>query len=288
MPRVRAVVLLCLLVTLAVVSAEEAKSSKFTATGSTGVAKTTALPELNAGFLQATTQSFAMIIVSELGDKTFFIAAIMAMQYPRFTIFLAAIGALALMTVLSVAMGYVVLVLLPPLYTHYIAVGLFAVFGVRLLYDAYHMDANEPNDELEEVQTELRERHLVDESSEGEDAETGLSVEEKKQRRARKAAAAKPWYSEIMTPVFAQCFMMTLTAEWGDRSQITTSVSASSMDGMGVVVGGIAGHAVCTGLAVLGGKYLAVHISVRTVSFVGGALFLVFAITELMMNPHTQ
>ena len=40
-----------------------------------------------------------MIIVSELGDKTFFIAAIMAMRHSRATVFTAAIAALGVMHV---------------------------------------------------------------------------------------------------------------------------------------------------------------------------------------------
>lgn len=42
-----------------------------------------------------------VIIVSELGDKTWFIAAILAMRHPRLTVFAGAMGALALMTALS-------------------------------------------------------------------------------------------------------------------------------------------------------------------------------------------
>lgn len=42
-----------------------------------------------------------VIIVSEIGDKTFFIAAIFAMKHPRSTVFIGAIGALGLMTFLS-------------------------------------------------------------------------------------------------------------------------------------------------------------------------------------------
>lgn len=45
--------------------------------------------------------SLSVIIVSELGDKTFFIAAIMAMKHPRMIVFVGAICALALMTALS-------------------------------------------------------------------------------------------------------------------------------------------------------------------------------------------
>lgn len=52
-------------------------------------------------FLHAFIAALSVIVVSELGDKTFFIAAIMAMRHPRMIVFAGAITALALMTVLS-------------------------------------------------------------------------------------------------------------------------------------------------------------------------------------------
>lgn len=52
-------------------------------------------------FLHAFLASLSVIVVSELGDKTFFIAAIMAMRHPRLVVFAGAISALALMTALS-------------------------------------------------------------------------------------------------------------------------------------------------------------------------------------------
>lgn len=45
--------------------------------------------------------SISVIIVSELGDKTFFIAAIMAMRYNRLIVLAGAMLALGLMTCLS-------------------------------------------------------------------------------------------------------------------------------------------------------------------------------------------
>lgn len=62
---------------------------------------TSHIPVVSMGFVHAFVASLSMIIVSELGDKTFFIAAIMAMRHPRITVFTGAISALALMTVLS-------------------------------------------------------------------------------------------------------------------------------------------------------------------------------------------
>ena len=42
---------------------------------------------LNAGeFLEGLVKSGTMILISEIGDKTFFIAAIMAMRHPRTTV----------------------------------------------------------------------------------------------------------------------------------------------------------------------------------------------------------
>lgn len=50
---------------------------------------------------------------------------------------------------------------------------------------------------------------------------------------------------------------------------------------VGVTLGGILGHAMCTGAAVLGGKHLAERVDERAVSGVGGVLFLLFGIHSL-------
>lgn len=54
-----------------------------------------------------------MILVSEFGDKTFFIAAIMSMKQPRFIVFCGSFSALVLMTILSAGLGFAVPNLLP-------------------------------------------------------------------------------------------------------------------------------------------------------------------------------
>jgi len=59
------------------------------------------LVQVDLGFIHAFLASLSVIIVSELGDKTFFIAAILAMKNPRVTVFAGAMVALGFMTVLS-------------------------------------------------------------------------------------------------------------------------------------------------------------------------------------------
>ena len=66
------------------------------------------------GFGEAFMASIGVIFGTELGDKTFFIAAIMSMRHPRFTVWFGAVGALAAMTVLSTIVGHVAPMLLPP------------------------------------------------------------------------------------------------------------------------------------------------------------------------------
>lgn len=61
------------------------------------------------GFVQA----FVMIVVSEIGDKTFLIAAIMATRHSRMTVFAGALASLVVMSILSAAMGRVILGLIP-------------------------------------------------------------------------------------------------------------------------------------------------------------------------------
>ncbi|ETN79803.1 hypothetical protein NECAME_18068, partial [Necator americanus] len=56
----------------------------------------------------------------------------------------------------------------------------------------------------------------------------------------------------------------------------------------GVISGGILGHALCTGIAVVGGKLVAQRISVRTVTIVGGIVFLIFALSALFINDGDE
>lgn len=57
--------------------------------------------------------------------------------------------------VLTVLFGYAATVI-PRAYTYYISTALFAVFGLKMLREGFKMSPNEGQDELEEVQADLR------------------------------------------------------------------------------------------------------------------------------------
>jgi len=226
------------------------------------------------GFIQAFVGALSVIVVSELGDKTFFIAAIMAMNHPRIMVFLGAILALALMTVLSVsfsvAFGWIATII-PKQIVYYVSTVLFFIFGIKLIIDGLKMKANVAQEELEEVQADLRKR---DEEFEKEalhkvkDVENGISSDPNSKIKVIK----------VLSHIVLQAFTMTFVAEWGDRSQLTTIILAARDNVYGVTLGGIFGHCICTGIAVIGGRFIAQKISIKTVTIAGGVVFIIFAI----------
>eukprot|EP00999_Lentomonas_sp_LEN2_P000211 NODE_1205_length_956_cov_109.995175_g1160_i0.p1 GENE.NODE_1205_length_956_cov_109.995175_g1160_i0~~NODE_1205_length_956_cov_109.995175_g1160_i0.p1 ORF type:complete len:234 (-),score=31.99 NODE_1205_length_956_cov_109.995175_g1160_i0:35-736(-) len=222
-------------------------------------------------------QSFFMIIVTELGDKTFFIAAILAMRAGRLVVFAGAITALAIMTVLSSILGVIFPALLPPWLTNSVAAILFGFFGIKLLREGYAAaddDTTQP-EELKEAEEALSKKHDI-ENPAVMDAEGNIV------RRRRKHICD---LHSFLSPVLLEAFAFTFSAEWGDRSQIATITLAAAQDPYAVTLGGILGHCMCTGLAVISGRMLAARISPSTVSYLGGVLFCLFAILTVL-QPH--
>lgn len=232
-----------------------------------------------------------MILVSEVGDKTFLVAALMAMKHDRMVVFSAAFGALAVMTVLSAVLGHAVPALISKRLTGLLAAGLFFVFGARLLREGMNMDPNEGvTAEMHEVEQELAEKEKELErrggSISGDALEMGLGggrssrknrfpsprspSESPSRAPSRKSNSLSSFGSGIsnlcsliLSPAWVQTFIMTFLGEWGDRSQIATIAMAAGQDYWWVTLGALAGHSICTGVAVIGGRAIAGRVSLK-------------------------
>lgn len=224
------------------------------------------------GFWEAFTSSVAMILATEVGDKTFFIAAVMSMKHDRFAVFSGAILALIVMTVLSTAMGFVLPQFIDRKFTHIFGGLLFLYFGIKLIYDSRKMEDGAVSEELEEVEEEL-----LHQGSKKEDIEEGSQSSKKKSGSSFGSNSTK-------VQVMIQSFTLTFLAEWGDRSQIATIALGAAKNPIGVTVGCCIGHSLCTGVAVIGGRMLASRISEKTVSRFGGFLFILCALHSLFME----
>jgi putative Ca2+/H+ antiporter (TMEM165/GDT1 family) len=168
----------------------------------------------NLGFIHAFIASISVIVVSEIGDKTFFIAAIMAMRHSRLIIYSGAMSALGAMTILSALLGNIVTKFVPRIYTYYLSSILFACFGIKMLKDGYGMSADEGTDEYEEVQHEVEKAEATDDLESG-DGTIDTSVKEHQQPRLSQKSTIGNITAIIrryVSPIFIQALIMTFLA----------------------------------------------------------------------------
>lgn len=201
-----------------------------------------------APFYDAYVQGFLLIFVSELGDKTFFIALLLALQRDKLSVFAGTFGALGIMTVISVALGRVLHELdeLAPEglnnvpWDDVLAVVLLTYFGIATILEA--KNANEKADE------------------EKKDAEEEVGA-----------------MSTASKGLILSTFLLVFAAEWGDKSFLATIALAATSNPVGVTAGAVTGHGAATALAVAGGGVLGQNVDETLVQYVGGTLFLIFA-----------
>ena len=226
------------------------------------------------GFWKAFTSSVAMILATEVGDKTFFIAAVLSMKHERLAVFTGAMAALILMTILSTAMGLVLPKLLDRRYTHILSGVLFLYFGIKLIHDSRGMETGKHSEELEEVEEELFQATNKKKGDKSATLPTTTNNSSNSSSSGNSGKLAAP--SIVLTAL-----TLTFVAEWGDRSQIATIALASAKNPLGVTAGGILGHSICTASACIGGRLLASNISEKSVSQWGGVVFLLFGLHSL-------
>ncbi|KAL2619875.1 hypothetical protein R1flu_000080 [Riccia fluitans] len=207
--------------------------------------------------------AFSLIFVSEIGDKTFFIAALLAMRHNKWLVLLGASGALSVMTVISVVIGRLFRKVPASLQTtlpigEYAAVALLLWFGLRSIKSAWDISST-PADEKSNETQEIGE----------------LAEAEEFLKQADKKDLSSPL--EILTEAFGLIFV----AEWGDRSMLATIALGAAQSPWGVALGAIAGHVLATLLAVIGGALLARYLSEKMIGYFGGFLFLGFAAATL-------
>lgn len=239
-----------------------------------------------------------MILFSEVGDKTFLVAALMAMRHPRLLVFSAAISALITMTVLSAVLGHAVPTLIPAFITKFAAAILFLGFSAKMFKEAHGMSPDEGvGEEMKEVEMELEEKEHEQRRLGRNGNQSNISPYTLEAGRApgrtrstnrlpsppasassassrevspergftlqRMTAGTSNLFSLLLSPEWVQTFVMTFLGEWGDRSQIATIAMAAGQDYWWVTIGAVVGHTICTAAAVIGGRAVAGRVSLR-------------------------
>ena len=125
----------------------------------------------DSGFYQA----FSLVFLSEIGDKTFFVAALLAAKLSRVISFVGSLGALAVMTVISVIIGQVFHAVPTELANgvpldDVAAVIAFTYFGVKILSEAFETDEegkSAMDEEFEEAEETVKGSDTITKASAG-------------------------------------------------------------------------------------------------------------------------
>jgi putative Ca2+/H+ antiporter (TMEM165/GDT1 family) len=215
----------------------------------------------STGFYQA----FSLVFLSELGDKTFFIAGLLAMKTNRIISFIGSISALIVMTLLSVVIGQIFHIVPTfngsgiladhgiPLDDVAAAIA-FAFFGIKILKEAIEMEDG----------TSMMDEEFAE-------AEETVKDNEK-----------KVVFNQNRIGQIISIFGLVFAAEFGDRSFVSTIALSAAQNPISVAGGAIAAHAIATGIAVAGGSVVAKYLSEKVIGIIGGTLFLVFAATTVL------
>ncbi|KAG9158707.1 hypothetical protein Leryth_023484 [Lithospermum erythrorhizon] len=230
---------------------------------------------MSLSVIQGFTKSLAMTILSEIGDKTFFAAAILAMRHPRRLVLAGCLGALVVMTIFSAVVGWAAPNLISRKWTHHITTFLFLGFGLWSLWDAFTEGEAE---DIAEVEAKLD----ADFQTNGKNTKDKSKTDDlKKQNR--------PFLTQFFSPILLKAFSITFFGEFGDKSQLATIGLAADENPLEKCPFSLCpmppssfGQALCTTAAVLGGKSLASQISERVVGLSGGILFIVFGIQSFL------
>ena len=126
----------------------------------------------DSGFYQA----FSLVFLSEIGDKTFFVAALLAAKLSRLISFVGSLGALAVMTVISVIIGQVFHAVPSEIANgvpldDVAAVLAFTYFGIKILSEALFDDGeggkSAMDEEFEEAEETVEGSDTINKASAG-------------------------------------------------------------------------------------------------------------------------
>ena len=165
-----------------------------------------------------------------------------------------------------------------------ISIVAFFGFGVYLIYEGCTEEEEELEDRFKEVEDELNSSLSHYESQlhgEGEDDEY-TPLDGKKE--AKRASGFSKFWATLMMNASLRLFAAVMVSEMGDRSQITAIALAASYPVTVVIIGGILGHFVAMLLAIIAGTIISKHVSEATTAVIGGVLFILFSVYELVFE----
>lgn len=269
--------------------------------------------ELKIGFWKTFIDSFLLIFISEIGDKTFILLLFFTAKSNKKTIIFAALIALLLMNFFSIFLGYAVEMLLYKNIIEWLSSFIFIFYGFILISDGWHLHTKtfevkyiaQLKDEIKKnkhlmirKKTDM-ESPLIDREKEESEMKDFIDEEEDENamspRPIRLFSDAQLSSNEDNNNIDKEegennlnllwSFISTLIlAECGDRTQVATMLCAVAFNVPGVIAGTSLAIILDIMVAVFAGHYIAKYLTEKHMNYVSGIIFLFFGVQIFLLK----
>ena len=245
-------------------------------------------------------QAFIIILLAELGDKTFIMLIILQMKTNQITILTSALLAEIFMNCIAVFLGFGIDRMLYQNLLDYIGLMIFFFYGLFLIGDSFQdsaesfeaqiLEAENPNEDNEKDNKNLQ---VIPESNENELTTPLIEKEDYKNENLISFGPGdtlgvketindneekRKNENEIDFKIFWSIFSPMCISECGDRSKFTAMIMSGIYEMWGVLLGSCLALTCSVFLGVFLGKKLIKYLHESVLNFILGVIFLGYSI----------
>ena len=217
--------------------------------------------EATQAFYPSLVQSFLVIFLSEIADRTFILVLIYSLKMHWLPLIITSMLSMAFMNILAIVAGYTVILLLPRTLIDWIGFACFLAFGIFSVYEGMEMEEKTIHEEYEEKMTEQgKNNQLVND----EEKDNIVENEEKKE--------------QSLWVLCSELFGFLCLSELGDKSEISTVTIAAVYNLYAVLIGTMVAYFATIIIATFLGLFIGKFLTEKMMTIIGGILFICFAL----------
>jgi len=217
-------------------------------------------------FYPSLVQSFLVIFLSEIADRTFILVLIYSLKMHWIPLILTSLFAMYFMNILAIVAGYTVILLIPRSLLDWIGFFCFLLFGIFSVYEGMEMESKSVKEEYEE--------EMNKNNGEGEGDYSLMKKEGSSGDNNKKSL----WL------LCLELFGFLCLSEFGDKSEISTVTITAIYNVYGVLVGTMLAYLFAIGIAAFLGISVGKYLTEKMMNIIGGLLFIGFAIQILIIK----
>ena len=275
------------------------------------------------GFFKSLAQSYILIFISELGDKTFQLCLIFSMHLQKLQILILSVIAILSMNYFSISLGVIIQNFVNFNYIYWLAILTFLLYGILILIESRSMDREFENFELKTSQDEelfylsilkkritssisfyyiskstnysqindklsFKRNYSIKETAENIDndyfSRNGLNDQLLNKKKDNVISEINFQAQQSDNKIFLTYFISIILAECGDRSQISTIAISSIWNTLGVIIGTSLAQISCIIIAIFLGKIIFKFIYQQRISIITGIVLIIISLELLILN----